>query len=294
VVKKMFPAGLVPRVQGAIGDLWYASGGAGGPVGLPVTDELPATGGAWNGFERGRIYWSPGTGAHWVRGSVLQAWLAARAENGFLGYPTSNEKSAKGGGAWHAFQGGRVYWSPGTGAHWVRGGILGLWTAQGAEGGALGYPTTDELQATGGAWHAFQKGRVYWSPKTGAHFLTGAVLQAWLKQGAENGKLGYPTSDPHAVSGGTRVDFQRGSLTANSAGKVVSSTAPTTTAPKPTTTAPKPTTSAPKPTTPTKATTTAPKPSTSTKVTTKTTTPSSTAPTSTPTTTAPSTVAGTP
>lgn len=239
-VQKMFPAGLIPRVQGAIGDHWYATGGPTGPVGLPVTGELPAIGGAWNAFEYGRIYWSPGTGAHWIRGAILQAWGTQRYEYGSLGYPASDELPASG-GAWTVFQGGRVYWSPGTGGHWIRGAILQAWGTQGYENGSLGYPTSDELPATGGAWTAFQKGRVYWSPSTGAHSVTGAILQAWAGKGYENGPLGYPTSDPRQVSGGTRVDFQHGSLTVNSAGQVVASptsTGSATTSRSTTTTAP--------------------------------------------------------
>jgi hypothetical protein len=260
VVQRMFPAGLIPRVQGAIGDHWYATGGATGPVGLPVTNELPATGGAWHAFEFGRIYWSPGTGAHWIRGSILQAWVGRNSENGPLGYPTSDEGQASG-GAWHAFQGGRIYWSPGTGAHWIRGAVLQAWAGTGAEKGSLGYPTDNELRATGGAWHPFQKGRVYWSPSTGAHWLTGAILGAWVGQGSENGALGYPTSDPRQVTGGTRVDFQHGSITQTSTGQVVVTGTSPTTAPVTTTAAPRTaspaTTTAPAPTT-TPPTTTAP------------------------------------
>jgi hypothetical protein len=254
-VQEMFPAGLIPRVQGGIGDHWYATGGPRGPLGLPVTGELPAVGGAWTAFEYGRIYWSPGTGAHWIRGGVLSAWAAARSEYGTLGYPTSDEMGATG-GARQAFQGGVIYWSPSTDARWIRGSILQAWGAQGYENGPLGYPSTNELTATGGAWQAFQKGRVYWSPATGAHWLTGAVLKAWVDRGAENGALGYPVSEPRAVSGGTRADFQRGSLTVTSSGQVVASNSPTPTpAPAPTTS--RTTTATPAPTT-TPRTTTAP------------------------------------
>ena len=221
LVQKMFPGGLIPRVQGAIGDAYYGTGGPRGGMGLPVTEELPATGGRWQAFQNGRIYWSPGTGAHWVWGSILTAWGAERSENGRLGYPTTDERYAAGGGAWTGFQRGRIYWSPASGAHWIRGGVLDAWAAQGAEGGPLGFPVTGELPATGGAWHAFLNGRIYWSPTTGARWLNGPILAAWQAQRMENGPLGYPTSDPRQVAGGTRVDFQRGSLTLRDDGRVV-------------------------------------------------------------------------
>lgn len=221
VVQKMFPAGLIPRVQGAIGDSWYRAGGPRGGLGLPRAGELPATGGAWQAFDHSRIYWSPGTGAHWVWGSILTAWEAQGLEYGHLGFPTTDEVPAAG-GSWTGFQRGHIYWSPGTGAHWIRGAVLDAWAGHGSERGPLGFPVTGELRATAGSWHAFQNGRIYWSPGTGAHWLTGPILNTWLAQGAENGGLGYPTSDPQRQpSGGTRVTFQHGTLTLQADGTVV-------------------------------------------------------------------------
>jgi hypothetical protein len=290
VVRKMFPAGLIPRVRGGIGDSWYATGGPRGGLGLPITGELRATGGAWQAFQNGRIYWSPSTGAHWLWGSILKAWEAQRSENGHLGYPTSDERYARG-GSWTAFQGGRIYWSPATGAQWIRGGVLDAWAGQGSERGPLGFPITKELPATGGAWHAFQNGRIYWSPSTGAHWMTGPILKSWMARGSEHGPLGYPTSDPRQRSDGTRVDFQRGSLTLKADGQVVevrsasamsraAATTDDTTAPAPSTA---PTTSAPSTGAPSRAGTSTSAPSTS--------APSSSAPSST---TAPPTAAPTP
>src|SRR3712207_3883815 len=61
VVQRMFPSGLVPRVQGAIGDLWYRMGGHTSRLGLPVGNQNALPDGAFSRFERGAIYWSPGT-----------------------------------------------------------------------------------------------------------------------------------------------------------------------------------------------------------------------------------------
>src|SRR3954454_2198226 len=115
VVQALFPAGLVPRVNGQIADLWYGIGGHTSVLGLPTTDEIPLARGAGNQFERGRIYWSPGTGAHFVIGDILRAWGARGYERGILGYPTTDEIPLAG-GAGSRFQGGSIYWSPSTGA----------------------------------------------------------------------------------------------------------------------------------------------------------------------------------
>ncbi|MCF6510132.1 hypothetical protein E9549_22475, partial [Blastococcus sp. MG754426] len=48
---------------------------------------------------------------------------------------------------------------------------------------------------------------------TGARLVRGAIRDAWAGQGWENGRLGYPTSDPQPVTGGTRQTFQGGTVT---------------------------------------------------------------------------------
>ncbi|GAP53986.1 conserved hypothetical protein, partial [Arthrobacter sp. Hiyo6] len=42
-------------------------------------------------FQGGVIHWSPATGAHITKGAIDAAWAGLNWENGFLGYPTSNE-----------------------------------------------------------------------------------------------------------------------------------------------------------------------------------------------------------
>jgi hypothetical protein len=263
-VRAMFPEGLVPRVQGHIGELWYRMGGAFGTLGYPTSDEIRLVGGAGSQFQRGIVYWSPPTGAHavwgeiltayrahgyergilgypttneialrggavsgfqggslyWspktgarsVRGAILGAYGAQGSERGVLGYPTSNETAVRG-GAFNTFQGGHLYWSSGTGAHWVVGSILAEYRDSGAHGGPLGFPTSDEVALPGGAVTRFTGGNIYWSPGRGAHVVSGALLAAYRTQGYEQGPLGYPTSDAYAVPGGTRMDFQGGPLT---------------------------------------------------------------------------------
>ena len=151
---------------------------------------------------------------------MLDDYRRLSYENGFLGYPTSDEIALRG-GALSIFQGGLVYWSPATGAHEVHGQVLDAYRRLGFENGFLGYPTSDEIALSGGALGRFAGGSVYWSPATGAHALSGALLDAYTSGGAERGALGYPTSEPYAAGGGTRVDFERGSLTLTASGSVV-------------------------------------------------------------------------
>ncbi|MCM3523401.1 LGFP repeat-containing protein, partial [Curtobacterium sp. P97] len=116
----------------------------------------------------GRLYWSPGTGTHVVRGLILAAWEGASAQDGLLGYPTGDEACGlRGGGCFSTFEGGSVYWSPASGAHAVTGAIRDGWAAAGWEVGAWGYPTGDVRPVPGGATQRFAGGTATWTSATG-------------------------------------------------------------------------------------------------------------------------------
>jgi hypothetical protein len=218
------PASGAHAMLGGILDSWVAQGFERGRLGYPTTDEIALRNGSFNWFTGGATYWSEATGAHWMAGAILDAWVGQGFEVGRLGYPTTDEIALRN-GSFSWFQRGAVYWSPASGAHWVAGGILDAWVAQGFEAGPLGYPTTNEVPLPNGAFTWFTGGAIYWSEATGPHSLTGPILDAWVAQGFEQGPLGYPTSNPYPAGGGTRVDFQHGSLTADVGGRVTSTPA---------------------------------------------------------------------
>ncbi|WP_459642210.1 S8 family serine peptidase [Kineococcus sp. NUM-3379] len=237
-------SGVSARVQGAILARYDAAGAERGPLGWPVSNELsaavdavnvrslPTRAGVVSHFERGAIFWSPATGAQVVRGAIgarFAEMIQAQNERAFsrtggvttfeprrradvwLGYPTSEELPLRG-GVVQRFQGGLVYWAPGTGAHALRGAILEAYGTTGYENGRLGYPVTSETALPGGAFTAFQGGSIYWSPATGAHVVQGALRDAWGSTGWERGYLGYPVSAEYPVQGGVRQNFQGRSL----------------------------------------------------------------------------------
>jgi uncharacterized protein with LGFP repeats len=146
-----------------------------------------------------------------VSGPVRDRWAGSGWESGPLGYPTTDVTALSGGGRFAHFQGGSVYWSQATGARLVSGPVKDRWAATGWEGGPLGYPTTDVTALSGGGRFAhFQRGSIYWTQATGARWMPTAIRDAWAGTGWEGGRLGYPTGDPTAVTGGTRQQFQRG------------------------------------------------------------------------------------
>ena len=165
------PASGARATRGAIGRAWGAQGWERGFLGYPTSDEicgLPDRG-CFQLFQGGSIYWSPASGARPVRGAIRSAWGASGWEAGRLRYPVSGEICGlPGGGCFQQFQGGAMYWSPGSGARFVLPGrIYDAWARQGWERGPLGYPLTNQGSARGDGKQRFQGGTLSQNPRTG-------------------------------------------------------------------------------------------------------------------------------
>ncbi len=77
----------------------------------------------------------------------------------------------------------------------------------------IGAPLSDEFKTPNkvGAGQHFEGGSIYWSPKTGAHEVHGAIKDKWAALGWENSFLGFPTSDETATPDGIgRYNFFEG------------------------------------------------------------------------------------
>lgn len=205
------------EVHGSIREEFRRAGGA-AVVGLPVTDELPTADskGRYNDFLGGRsISWSPATGAHYVYGSIWAEWSRVGREAGFLRFPLTTELPL-GRGRVTRFEGGSLYWTPSTGAHEVHGAIGARYRDRDLGEDRYGFPVTNESVTPDriGRYNHFEGDRsIYWSPRTGAHEVYGAIRAEWARRGWETGRLGYPTSGEYPVPGGRRSDFQGGSIT---------------------------------------------------------------------------------
>lgn len=205
-------------MAGAIGGVYQATGGPGGPLGYPTTPELatPDGRGRFNHFEHGSVYWSPQTGAHAVRGAIRDEWARQGWEGGPLGYPVAEEVPTPGkDGAVQGFEIGAMYFSPANGTHRVQGMIMGKYAELGYEGGWLGFPKTSEIAVKdGGRFNQFEGGNIYWSPLSGAWAVeNGPIFDAWKSAGYEGGRLGFPISDKFAIPGGVQQNFQTGYVT---------------------------------------------------------------------------------
>nr|WSX53973.1 DUF2599 domain-containing protein [Streptomyces sp. NBC_00974] len=145
-----FPGCGSYSVDGAIWTEYTQTPGMRDTMGCPTSGELrnPDNIGVRQNFERGAIYWSPGTGAHAVHGLIKDHWGRNGWETGYMGYPLTDEiRNPDGRGVRQQFQNATTYWSPTTGAHAVHGNIGTWWAMYGNETGWFGYPTSDEFGA---------------------------------------------------------------------------------------------------------------------------------------------------
>ncbi len=212
-------------VRGAINAAWDKLGSSGGVLGAPVGDET------YNGevssqkFSGGQVSWNrqtkqfttdpPALGDQ-LKGlqvaidptaAINMAWRAAGGANGPLGAKKGGQYPIGGDGIVQDFAGGKVFFSPATGANAVESDILAKYESLGGPAGSgLGFPTANE--SDGGlapssricTFSAADKPVIFWTPDHGAFVVRGAMKAAWDKLRGPAGKLGAPVGD-QAVDG---------------------------------------------------------------------------------------------
>ena len=186
----------LPQAYTVITARYIAIGENGSVLGASVYGELATAGGRAQRYQNGRISAHTGIGARETVGPIAQRYVAVDAEAGRLGFPVTSPIALTGGGSASRFERGRISWSSATGAWEVSGEIADRYEELDAEAGRLGYPVgADTLVSDGrGRFSSFQRGRISWSPNTGAHVVTGPILVRYLQLGAEAGSLGFPTT----------------------------------------------------------------------------------------------------
>lgn len=109
---------MAPAHAGAgIDNEYRALGGVNGWLGKPTSNERCGyrDGGCYRQYEGGVIHWSPATGGHAQRGSILVKWRAEKSEHGPLGYPVTRE-TCGGGTCTVQYQRGTIRWVNGQGS----------------------------------------------------------------------------------------------------------------------------------------------------------------------------------
>ena len=173
-----------------------------------------AAGGRVQEYEKATISWSPAAGAAITGGAIRALWRFNWAQDGYLGYPVSDEAAGRG-GSLQVYERGRLAWTPEGGAVNLSGAIGPAWASSGGPSSALRYPIQNERSVPGGAVQNFQGGQFFWSPSTGAHFVFGGIKGTWEQMGGSQGYLGFPlTNEQYGFrSGGAVQEFMRGAVT---------------------------------------------------------------------------------
>ncbi len=79
--------------------------------------------------------------------------------------------------------------------------IFAHWLLLGGTRGFLGAPQGSQIDIVGGAYADFGGGRIYWSARTGAHEVHGAILGRYFNVDGTDRALGFPTSDELPING---------------------------------------------------------------------------------------------
>jgi uncharacterized protein with LGFP repeats len=229
-------------VRGAINAAWDKLGGSSGTLGVPIEDERYDGDAVSQKFTGGELTWnlatktftsSPAELADSLAGievpsdattMINLAWRATGGLGGPLGARQGEQSTIGDNGAAQGYAGGKIFYSPDTGAHAVTGAILSKYESLGGATGDLGYPIGTE--SDGGvpnsrisSFSAPDKPVIFWTPDTGAIVVRGAINAAWDKLGGATGTLGAPTGE-QSISGETITQtFSGGEISWNQATK---------------------------------------------------------------------------
>lgn len=133
--------------------------------------------------------------------AITRAWDASGGAGGPMG-PSDGGVYPIGGGFGQNYSGGKIFFTPDTGAHFMGGAILQKYESLGGPAdGDMGFPTIDEgpgrvsPDSRNTTFSAADKPVIFWTPDTGAHVVRGAINAAWDKLGGSAGPVGVPTED---------------------------------------------------------------------------------------------------
>ena len=206
-------------VRGAINAAWDKLGGSAGPVGVPTEDEVFRGDLVSQKFTGGELTWNrsskefttvPPDLAGQLAGltipedatsAINAARRAAGGPLGPLGAKQGPQYAIGQDGAGQDFTGGKIFYSPATGANVVSGQVLKKYESVGGAQSDLGLPTSNETDGgltTGSRVSTFAAGDkpvIFWTPDYGAFIVRGAMNAAWDKLGGAVGSLGPPVAD---------------------------------------------------------------------------------------------------
>jgi uncharacterized protein with LGFP repeats len=207
-------------VRGAINAAWDKLGSSGGALGVPIGDETYDGELATQAFSSGKVSWNRLTKAFTTvppnlagqlgglqapvdpTADINMAWRAAGGASGPLGAKQGDQYPVGSDGLAQNFAGGKIFFSPATGANAVQADILTKYESLGGPANSdFGFPISNE--ADGGvkpaskvsAFSGNDRPVIFWTSDHGAFVVRGAIKAAWDKLLGATGKLGAPLSD---------------------------------------------------------------------------------------------------
>jgi uncharacterized protein with LGFP repeats len=206
-------------VRGPINAAWDKLDGSAGPLGVPSDDEAyrgnlvtqKFTGGEVTYDRKAKAFTTvPPELAGQLDGlqipddpasAINAARRAAGGPLGPLGAAQGEPYKIGADGLGQNFAGGKIFYSPSTGANVVTGQVMAKYESVGGPQGDLGFPTTSEVDgglATESRMSSFaakDQPVIFWTPDYGAVIVRGAMNAAWQKLGGATGSLGAPMAD---------------------------------------------------------------------------------------------------
>ena len=223
-------------VRAAINAAWDKLGSSGGALGAPVGDETYDGEVVTQPFNGGKVSWNRLTKVFTTTppdlaqqmtdlqitldptAAINMAWRAAGGARGPLGARQGRQYPVGADGLGQNFAGGKVFFSPATGANAVETQVLAKYESLGGPiGSDLGFPTANETD--GGiprsrisTFSAADKPVIFWTHNHGAFVVRGAMKVAWGKLGGVKGKLGPPAGDQAVNDEIVKQEFAGGKI----------------------------------------------------------------------------------
>nr|WP_128111858.1 LGFP repeat-containing protein [Mycolicibacterium brumae] len=210
-------------VRGAMNAAWDHLGGSSGVLGVPIEDETYNGSVITQRFSAGLVSYDTATGTFTTEPGDLAgqlvglpipgdattaintAYRTAGGAEGPLGAREGEQYAVGDDGVAQNFAGGKIFYTPGTGARALTGAVLERYESAGGPTGELGFPTSGEVDggvpdSRQASFAAADHPVIFWTQDNGAIVVNGPVKAAWDKLGGPTGALGVPTAE-HKIDG---------------------------------------------------------------------------------------------